>query len=79
MHDVALSNFCESRGWLLTEHPLKSMPDCRHWHIRKVGEKGTVEVTLCPNQRIEIEVRKNRTAPWTVQAMKDLEGFFRSI
>jgi hypothetical protein len=42
---------------------LKTKPNAIHWHIRKPGEKGTLEATF-ESGMVSLYVRANRAAGW---------------
>ncbi|MEM9709027.1 MAG: hypothetical protein AAF871_09555 [Pseudomonadota bacterium] len=52
---------------------LKKFPGCVHWHFKKEGEKGILEVTWWPREdaaqlsRLWLSVHGNRTADWIQQ------------
>jgi hypothetical protein len=52
---------------------LASVPTGRHWHFRKPGEKGTLELTSVPGQdglvELVVEVRRNRRGAWRADAV----------
>ena len=50
-------------GLVPTEHPLKTKPEWRHWHLRKPGCSGTLEATW-DGSDLHFTVRSNRAAPW---------------
>jgi hypothetical protein len=44
---------------------LASYPGSTHWHYRKPGQKGTLELTLyIPDRRIWAKIQDSRKAPW---------------
>lgn len=44
---------------------LKTLPGSLHWHVRKRGENGVLEVTLLPDRKSgSVSVHDNRSAPW---------------
>lgn len=52
---------------------LATQPTWRHWHFRKPGEKGTMELTSVPlgggRVELEVEVRRNRQGTWCAEAV----------
>ncbi len=63
---------CRTAGWNVVEHPLKSRPDARHWHVRAPIGPGTVEVTLLLGTKWSIEVRTNRSSTWAEATAAEL-------
>jgi len=54
---------------------IKKYRDCIHWHIRKPGHSGTLEATyLAEGQRLWLEVRKNRSAEWQVEMIREIDA-----
>src|ERR1019366_8828939 len=48
---------------------LKKYPSCVHWHIQKLGLRGTLEATFIPEgQRLWVEARLGRQADWQPEA-----------
>ena len=59
---------------------LKKYKDCIHWHIRQPGSKGTLEATYLPeSQRLWLEIRPGRTAPWLASVVANLERLFEVL
>lgn len=55
---------------------LKGVPGSIHWHFKKVGEPGTLEVTYSPlDSCLYISVHKNRRARWTEDYMKIFQDY----
>ncbi|MBS1720622.1 MAG: hypothetical protein JST35_09275 [Armatimonadetes bacterium] len=56
---------------------LASVPTGRHWHFRKPGEKGTLELTSVPGEdgmvELVVEVRRNRRGEWCADAVGVVE------
>lgn len=49
---------------------LVQYPGCIHWHCRRAGTKGTLEITLWPAmQRCWISVQAGRQAAWIDSAV----------
>ena len=54
---------------------LKACPGSVHWHFKKEGLRGTLEVTYWPARRsILISVHQNRKGEWTSRAAKELRS-----
>ena len=52
---------------------LGTYPGCVHWHFKRAGEKGTLEVTWWPKtQRLWFKVADGREGPWLRGAMERL-------
>lgn len=51
--------------------PLKTRPGVIHWHIRKVGQPGTLEATW-DQGTVSLIVRRNRQGQWTSEAVEAL-------
>jgi len=53
---------------------LKSYPESTHWHLRKPGQRGTLEVTLWPpKRRLWLSIQSGRAAEWTAPAAAELQ------
>lgn len=53
---------------------LKKFPGCIHWHLKRGREPGTLELTFWPREhRAWFSVQRGRAAPWTAEALSDLE------
>ena len=49
---------------------LKSFPGCRHWHLRKPGTTGTLEVTSWPERkRLWVTYHANRVGDGWVEIL----------
>jgi hypothetical protein len=45
-----------------------------HWHFRKEGERGTLEITLLRAERgISFYVHENRKGPWIASTLERLK------
>lgn len=50
---------------LASRGTLKKHPGCIHWHWRRAGEPGTLEITLWPRKgRVWLKVHPRRWVPW---------------
>lgn len=66
-----------TEGLVFEKLSLKKYAPCCHWHIRKPGEKGTLEATyLLDTHRLWLECRSGRTAPWQEPVATRLEILF---
>jgi len=60
-------------GLLADRLELRSYPGATHWHIRRLGTKGTLELTYWPMQsRLWFAIHANRRAEWIAPAIDDL-------
>jgi hypothetical protein len=60
-------------GLLSDRLELHSYPGSTHWHIRRPGAKGTLELTYWPQAgRLWFTVHANRRADWIAPAINDL-------
>jgi hypothetical protein len=56
---------------------LARYPGCRHFHLRKVGEKGTLECTWWPSAgRLWLSRRSNREGVWIDDAVRAFQDEF---
>jgi hypothetical protein len=56
-----------------TRGTLGTYPGCVHWHFKRAGEKGTLEVTWWPKHRkLWFKVADGREGPWIRTAMERL-------
>jgi hypothetical protein len=56
-----------------TRGTLGTYPGCVHWHFKRAGEKGTLEVTWWPkNRKLWFKVADGREGPWIRTAMERL-------
>ena len=62
-------------GLLAQRLELRSYPGATHWHIRRPGAKGTLELTYWPRAgRLWFAVHANRRADWIAPAIDDLSA-----
>jgi hypothetical protein len=55
---------------IATDGPLRKYPGSRHWHLRKTGCAGTLEVTYWPGKsRLWVAYHSNRTGDGWVESM----------
>lgn len=60
-------------GLQVQRHALKSLPPNIHWHLKKPGMVGVLEVTfLTETKEAWLSVHSNRQASWIEGAVKDL-------
>lgn len=50
---------------------LAKYPGGVHWHLKKPGEKGTLEATLWDNALL-LQVRRNRDGEWIVSVIHEI-------
>ncbi|QDP39094.1 hypothetical protein [Radiobacillus deserti] len=56
---------------LSSKTTLLSKKGSYHWHIKKEGEKGVLEITYWPMQsRLWLEIARNRRADWNVSMIE---------
>ena len=69
--------FALDLGLVVSEHESKGYKGSRHWHVKKSGERGVVEVTWWPEKdKLWVSVRSNRQGNWTADAVAALTTFF---
>jgi hypothetical protein len=63
---AAIESACSAEGLEIgMKGTLASFPGSTHWHFRRPGERGTLEITLFPSQkRIWAQIQDGRRAPW---------------
>src|SRR5262245_16202492 len=62
-------------GLLAERLELRSYPGATHWHIRRPGAKGTLELTYWPREgRLWFAIHANRRAEWIAPAIGDLRA-----
>jgi len=73
---IALIERAVSDAGLLAERrELRSYPGAAHWHIRRPGTQGTLELTYWPQaERLWFAVHANRRADWIAPAMAELRA-----
>ena len=55
---------------------LRTYPGSRHWHLRKPGERGTLEVTLWPaGKRVWLSVQAGRRAEWIADILPQIKAW----
>lgn len=70
VEQVCISNdlTCARKG------TLASYPGCVHWHYKKDGQKGTLEITWWEvENRLWFKVAKGRMGKWIDEAMIELK------
>ena len=59
---------CSRKGTLV------SYPESIHWHFKRNGNKGTLEITWWGSeQRLWIKVAKGRTSEWILEMLPQLK------
>jgi hypothetical protein len=73
---IALIERAVSDAGLLAERrELRSYPGATHWHIRRPGAQGTLELTYWPQTgRLWFAIHANRRADWIAPALADLKA-----
>jgi len=60
-------------GLLISRGELRSYPGSTHWHLKRPGAKGTLELTYWPDAgRLWFAVHANRRAVWIEPAIRAL-------
>ena len=53
---------------------LKKFPGCIHWHAKSPGQRGTLELTLWPQQRRAwISIQSGRAAEWITEELPKMQ------
>ncbi|UFT99753.1 hypothetical protein KO561_01900 [Radiobacillus kanasensis] len=48
-----------------------------HWHLKKDGEKGVLEITYWPSKsKLLVEIARNRMADWNVSIIEEMTEAF---
>ena len=56
---------------------LRAFPGSIHWHLRRPGTAGVLELTYWPGQgRLWFDVHDNRRAEWIAPALEQLRAGF---
>lgn len=73
-----IERICREAGLIQTmKSPLSAFPGSIHWHYKKKGETGTLELTFWPaKNRLWAQVQSGRRADWIFE---ELPGLRRSI
>src|SRR5262245_33223979 len=59
---------------------LRSFPGSIHWHMRRPGSKGVLELTYWPDQgRLWFAVHSNRRGDWIAPAIKRLRANLQAV
>jgi hypothetical protein len=59
---------------LASRGTLKKYPGCIHWHCRRAGSKGTLEITLWPlKNRVWFKIQSGRRAAWIDELIPSLK------
>ena len=76
--DGVIEKVCGERGLEIAKKgTLASFPGSTHWHFRKPGVKGTLEITMfAPERRVWAQVQDGRKATWIEE---ELPAIQRSI
>ena len=69
--EVLVERVCQTEGLTVaSKSSLRSFPGSVHWHLKKEGEKGVLELTLWPaKRRLWASVHANRAGGWTDDAL----------
>jgi hypothetical protein len=56
---------------------LATYPGCTHWHFKRSGQPGTLEVTWWPkSRRLWFKVAEGRDGPWIKPAIARIKAAF---
>ncbi|MCU0315485.1 MAG: hypothetical protein MUC92_02710 [Fimbriimonadaceae bacterium] len=70
---LRLSRVAAAQNLDLTEHPFRTKPAERHWHLKRPRVAGTLEFTWRPQTReFVLIIRRGRRGGWTENAVSDL-------
>ena len=75
-----VESLCAAQGLIMaTRGTLATYPGCVHWHFKRPGEKGTLEITWwAKTARLWFKVADGREGPWIRAAIervkKELEA-----
>ena len=64
--DFLVESVCIGEGLKVSmKGTLASFPGSIHWHFKKPGERGTLEITSCPRtRRLWASIQAGRRADW---------------
>jgi hypothetical protein len=64
--DALVESTCIAEGLEIgMKGTLASLPGSIHWHFKKPGERGTLEITSCPRtRRLWASIQAGRRADW---------------
>jgi hypothetical protein len=70
-----IEEYCASEGLSIAmKGTLSTYPGCIHWHFRKEGQRGTLEITLRSERRkIWFSVHAGRNGPWIEASVRRLK------
>lgn len=70
----AVEQVCTESGLVIgLRGALARDPGSFHWHLKRAGETGTLEVSFAPTMnRLWLKVHARREATWTIVAMNEL-------
>jgi hypothetical protein len=73
--EAEIERLCRAEGLQLTmKGSLKSIADNVHWHYKRAGEKGVLEITRMQDDgRVILSCKNNRHGEWIEDVMKKLE------
>jgi hypothetical protein len=78
--DTLVETCCREAGLTLRlKGTLAQYPGCIHWHWRREGEPGTLEVTLSPREkRLWLSIHANRAGAWAHAAAAAVQSSLRA-
>ncbi len=73
--DSAIESTCTTEGLQIgMKGSLASFPGSIHWHFKKPGERGTLEITSFPrDRRIWAKVQSGRRADWIEPCLTNIK------
>jgi hypothetical protein len=73
--DRMVERCCANEGLTMTvRRSLRMSEDNVHWHFRKEGERGTLEITLLRAERgISLYIHDNRRGSWIPSTIRSLK------
>ncbi|HEY3781280.1 MAG TPA: hypothetical protein VGL56_09370 [Fimbriimonadaceae bacterium] len=71
--EAIVSRIAADLGLDLKALTLAKYAGCIHWHLRKPGQKGTLEITWWPEKdKVWVSLRENRMGDWIDEAVEFL-------
>lgn len=68
-------DFAAQHELVVLESSLVTLPGCTHWHLRKAGSSGTLELTWWPRtEEFWASVHANRHADWMEPLLAQLRA-----
>jgi hypothetical protein len=68
-----IEHAARASGLLVSRRALRSYPGSIHWHLKRPGARGTLELTYWPRTgRLWFAIHANRRADWIAAAVAEL-------